>query len=180
MATPPVTPFSDLEAYEKSLSGDPQTLIDAAVAAIRSYCRWHVAPRVIEEIVLDGPGGVDLYVPTLRLMDIVSIDNAGVDIPVDTVDFSRDGIVELHRGAWSNRLGKIKLTVDHGYDDAHELTQLANTIAARAAVSPNGVTGEANDGVSIQFSKFGGQASGGVALFEHEYKLLARYRLGGQ
>jgi hypothetical protein len=160
------------------MSGDPQTFLDGAVSAIRRYCGWHVAPRVTEEIVLDGIGGVDLYLPTLRLTDIVSIKSDGQDIPVTNVDFSRDGIIELHSGSWSRRLGGIRLTIEHGFEDAHELTTLATNIAARAASSPRGVTAESSDGVSVQFSRFGGSASGGVALFEHEYKLLDLYKVG--
>lgn len=176
--TTPIASFADSAAYDKAMTGDPQGYLDAAVAAIRRYCGWHVAPKVTEEVTVDGRGGVDLYLPTLRLVSIVKIMNDGVEVATDKVDFSRDGIVELHSGSWSRRLGGVKLTIDHGFDDAHELTALAISIAARAASSPRGVTSEASDGVSIQFSRFGGGASGGVALMGHEYQLLDLYKIG--
>ena len=42
-------------------------LLDAASAAVRRYCGWHIGPVAEETLVLDGPGGDLLVLPTLRL-----------------------------------------------------------------------------------------------------------------
>lgn len=180
MTTPanPVASFADLTSYEAAQSGDPEYYLDAAVSTIRKYCGWHVSPNIREDIVLDGIGGTGIELPTLRLTNVLSIENDGKVIDLESVDISRDGVIELQHGSWSRRLGGIKLSIEHGFDEVHELTALANTIAARAAASPNGVIQEGSDGVLIRFSTFGGSTSGGVALMAHEYAILDLYRVG--
>ena len=49
----------------------------ATVAEVRAYCGWHIAPVVTETLTLDGPGGHLLVLPTLRLVDLLSVTNEG-------------------------------------------------------------------------------------------------------
>lgn len=172
-----VPPFATVDDYNTAMSGSPDKFIAAAVAAIRNRCGWHVSPVATEEIVLDGPGGTVLYLPTLKLRSIVSIVDDGTPVDLGSVDFSRTGMIERRSGSWGRRMGSIKVTIEHGYDEVEELTSLAVTIAARAAASPKGIVQEGSDGVSIRFTTFGGGASGGVALLGHEKELIDRYTL---
>jgi hypothetical protein len=52
----------------------------ATVAEVRAFCGWHIAPEVTETLTLDGPGGYVLVLPTLHLVDLVSVTNDGTAI----------------------------------------------------------------------------------------------------
>lgn len=84
----------------------------AAQSVIRSYCGWHIAPVVVQEIVLDGPGGTLLSLPTLRLVDVEFVENDGR--PVTDPQWSGDGMI---RGHWSDRFRGIRARIRHGYDE---------------------------------------------------------------
>jgi hypothetical protein len=179
MATYP--PLATSVEYNAAQDGDPETFLKAAAAAVRKACGWHIAPIITQEVVLDGYGGVEIDLPTLRLRNLLRVTNDGSDIDVATIDASPDGTIALTSGCWSRRLGGIRITMEHGYDidDVADIQNLIVSIAARAAVSPNGVVQEATGSVNIRFSTFGGGASGGVALMSHERELLDSYRLTG-
>lgn len=179
MATYP--PLVTVPDYNDALSGNPEAFLAGATAAVRRACGWHISPIITQEVVLDGAGGYEIDLPTLRLRRLLRVTNDGNPIDTDTIDASADGTIALTSGAWSRRLGGIRITMEHGYDpeDVEDLRILIDTIAARAAASPNGVVQEATGAVNIRFSSFGGQTAGGVALFAHERELLATYKLVG-
>lgn len=83
-----------------------------AVAKVRGYCGWHIAPVVTEDIVLDGPGGPVVALPTLRLVDLVSITDDGS--AVTDPEWSRSGIVRRYH--WTHKYRGITATIEHGYD----------------------------------------------------------------
>jgi hypothetical protein len=93
----------------------------ATVAEVRAYCGWHIAPEVTETITVDGPGGPVLTLPTLRLVDLVSITNDG-NLITDP-DWSSSGMVHVygpvtyHYGAWSRRLRGVVAEITHGYEE---------------------------------------------------------------
>jgi hypothetical protein len=178
-------PLVNLKDYKNALARNDaakEQWIKAAQSAVQRYCGWHVSPIISEQITVDGVGGVDLYLPTLRAIEVKDVYNNGVLVPEDDYSSSRDGYMRLYTGSWSNRLSGIKLTLEHGYemDDIEELRALILTIAGRAEASPQGVTQEASGARTITFSRFAGGSSGGVAIFDHEYALLNRYKLQGE
>lgn len=181
MATYP--PLATSVEYNAAQDSDPEMFLKGAAAAVRRACGWHIAPIITQEVVLDGyrGAGPEIDLPTLRLRSLLRVTNDGNDIDVSTIDASADGTIALTSGRWSRRLGGIRITMEHGYDldDVADLQNLIVSIAARAAVSPNGVVQEATGAVNIRFSTFGGGASGGIALMSHERELLDSYRLTG-
>ena len=85
---------------------------DAAAAAVRAYCGWHIAPSVTETVTVDGSGGDVQFLPTLHLTDLASISSDGTT--VTDPEWSAAGMV---RGAsWSRRFRSVEATMTHGYD----------------------------------------------------------------
>ena len=82
------------------------------VASVREYCGWHIAPEVDEEVTVDGSGCAVQMLPTLRLVDLVSITNDGA--AVSNPEWSAAGFV---RGSWTCRLRGVTATMRHGYED---------------------------------------------------------------
>lgn len=83
-----------------------------AVASVREYCGWHIAPEIDEEVTADGSGCAVQMLPTLRLVDLISITNDGV--AVSNPEWSAAGFV---RGLWTCRLRGVTATMRHGYED---------------------------------------------------------------
>lgn len=98
-----------------------QELLDAALAAARRYCGWPVSPVVADEdVVVDGPGGRVLSLPTLNLIEVTAVVEDGVTLDVSKLDVSRrKGTVRKYPwGCWSHRDGAIAVTMTHGFTEA--------------------------------------------------------------
>jgi hypothetical protein len=101
---------------------DPlQDMLDAALAAARRYCGWSVTPVATDdELVIDGPGGRVLSLPTLNLIEVTAVTECGVVLDVTKLDVSRrKGTVEKQSwyGCWSHRDGAISVTITHGFTE---------------------------------------------------------------
>lgn len=96
-----------------------EVLLAQMLAAARTYCGWHVNPvHVDEEIVVDGPGGYVLALPTMQLLEVSELVEDGFDI-VDDLIISTSGLIRKVTGAyWSTDYGAIQATITHGYDQA--------------------------------------------------------------
>lgn len=77
---------------------------------IRSYCGWHIAPVILETVTVDGSGGSAQLLPTLRLVEVLSITNDGK--PVTDPQWSQMGAV---RGCWTGKLRGVVAEIRHGY-----------------------------------------------------------------
>lgn len=91
----------------------PDLFIGADIAvqeAIRGYCGWHIAPIITETVTVDGSGGCVQLLPTLRLVDLVSISNDGT--VVTDPEWSENGAV---RGHWTGKLRGVTATITHGH-----------------------------------------------------------------
>lgn len=104
---------------------------DPALAAARSYCGWHVTPQRSDELVLDGPGGTLLALPTLHLVEIESLTEDGEQITLTDLEWSATGVVRKKSGlAWTTKLGGITVEITHGYDSAEDFDQAVSLIEA--------------------------------------------------
>lgn len=163
-----------------------QPMLDAASSMIRRYCGWHISPVVAEDVVVDGRGGHTQTLPTLRLVELVSVDEtswAGSTTVYagDEIEWSADGY--LHRqGYWTERLRGVKASIVHGIppEDCLDLAMLCCNIVARAAASPNGETGQTVGSVSVSFSTTGDGMAGGVSLGDSQMAQLDSLRLFGR
>ena len=113
----------DVEAFTGGrLSADaPETqrLLDAAVAAARRYCGWHVCPVwVAHDLVLDGHGGRVLRLPTCRLINVDDLVEDDTAIDVATLHWSADGQVRKPGGRWwTHHYRGIEVTITDGYTE---------------------------------------------------------------
>jgi len=153
--------------------------LEAAEAAVRSYCGWHIAPAITEDMVLDGSGTSTLFLKTLRLKDVTAAEVSGTVIDVTELEWSAAGYLRTS-GTWPDRLRSVKVTAEHGFDAAPDVAAIVRAIAARASASPTGVVREQAGAVSIGFSLTAPGVSGGVVLMDHERRMLDKYRLPGR
>lgn len=156
---------------------NPQFWLNAANQAIRTECGWHVAPIITEELVLDGAGGKNLLVPSLRIREVVIARSDGRDV-TDQVKFSRRaGVLTLASG-WSCDVGSIELTIRHGFE-AEEVPNIAALIVTltKRAASSGAFVQQSIGPASAKVATGRDGAALGVPLLESERETLAPYRL---
>ena len=138
----------------------------AAVAKVRSHCRWHIAPSVTETVTVDGSGAPIIVLPTLRLTDLISITNDGT--AVTSPEWSTSGMV--YRGtcaSWSPKFRSVVAEMTHGFDTWPEDLE-AVTVELAAATSLAGVK---------QISSGSHQVSFETSMNAHVLETLERYKL---
>lgn len=160
-------------------ASQPERNLAAAEAAVRAYCGWHIAPAMVEDLVLDGTGTRSLFLKTLKLRNVVSAEVSGEVVDVATLEWSEAGFVRAP-GIFPDRLRSVRLTVEHGFDAVPDVAQIIRDIAARADAAPGGVVREQAGAVSITNSLTATGVSGGVVLMDHERRMLDKYRLPGR
>jgi hypothetical protein len=167
-----------LSAYR---TGDPDQAVAAAEAAVRSYCRWHIAPaRSGVDVTVDGTGSSVQPLPTLHLTNVTNVVEDGSSVDLADVQWSQAGYL-WRAQPFTRTLRGITATIDHGYAEVPlEVRAVVLAVAARAVVSPDGIVRSQVGQVSVQFSQPAANVAGGVSLFEHEARVLDRYRLPEQ
>jgi hypothetical protein len=117
---------------------------EAAIAEIRAFCGWHIAPEVTETLTIDGPNGFVLHIPTLRLVDVVSITNDGN--AVDSPEWSRNGLVrrgypyDPYYGVWTWKMRGVVAEVTHGFEEwPEDLLAVATAMAKTPSAALAGV-----------------------------------------
>lgn len=112
----------------------------AGLAAVQRWCGWHVTPVKQEhEVELDGPGGPLLRLPTLRLVELLSVTEDGVALSLGALEWSKTGLVRKKSGApWSRKLGAITVKMNHGFDNAADFEAAVLSYIDRASQAPEG------------------------------------------
>lgn len=150
----------------------------AAVLAVRRYCGWHVTPVIEEDMILDGPGGGALLVPSNQVLELVSLSEDGNPVDVDSVSVSRAGVLrKKHKARWTDELGGIELTLKHGYDEADDLLAVVEQVASRSAATGSGAVQEQAGPFGIRRSTLSGGGVASAPLLESEKQALEPYRL---
>ncbi|OMC02170.1 hypothetical protein [Mycolicibacterium fortuitum] len=113
---------SDLPASVRALFADDdaaQEAIDAVLAAARRYCGWVVSPVATDaEVVVDGPGGRVLSLPTLKLISVSAVDEDGIELGPGDLRVSQLGLVRKRSGgSWTSAYGAITAKITHGYTE---------------------------------------------------------------
>jgi hypothetical protein len=177
-------PFIAAEEFAAGTGGkvsaaDPRldVLLKGASAAVRRYCGWHIAPVLQEELVLDGPGGPLVLLPTLHLVDVVSFADDTRDVQPADLEWSDRGMVRRRGSRWTSKFRGIRATVQHGFDEAPDVAQIVQQVVANAIASPMGATREQAGQVSISWASTGPNVSGGISLLERDLAVLDLYRL---
>ena len=166
-----------------TFSGDTSEAAKAASASIRQHCGWHVYPVITETMTVRGSGARDLFLPTLRLLDVVSCTEDGIELDPAALTLGADfaGFVAHPSRYWTNSRRGVTVTIRHGFDYVPELAELCRNIVARAAESPGGqVTARSKSmgdrALSVQYAQPGG--GGGRPFYDSEIQqVLAPYRI---
>lgn len=162
-APPPLVSDDDwLSAFGAAPTVLQAARIAAASASVRSACNWHIAPVVEQTFTVDSPGGRMLTLPTLRLVEVLAVSQNGVDVDVDTLEWSHDGYL---RGVWVRRLQGVQVTIRHGFDAVPDLLMVVADLSARAQLVRRKAIGQR----SVEFQPPG--------LLEYEIAQLAAYAL---
>lgn len=183
-ATESLPPFASPQQLElftkrKIKAAEPRVIeaLRAVSSEIRREAGWHIWP-VLEnhELVLDGSGGRVQPVPTLHLLKVNSASSAGVDIPPESIDHSRLGLLEIvGPHLWTRRYSQVLLNIDHGHEQVEELKGLCLSITARALASPLGATREGAGSLSVNWGMTS-SVSGGIIPTAAELATITRYK----
>ncbi|MSS84488.1 hypothetical protein FYJ24_06865 [Actinomycetaceae bacterium WB03_NA08] len=155
-------------------AGDPRLDVacDAASAAVRRYCRWHVAPVIEETITVDGSGGSVLRLPSQHVVDVLEVKVSGVPVSADQFSWSVAGLLELHGKRFPKRYRSVEVTLRHGYDYVPDLSAIASQVARFALASPMGRTREQAGQISVSWG-----TAQGMAWSESMLEMMKPYRL---
>lgn len=155
-------------------AGDPRLVAAcaSASAAVRGYCRWHVAPVIEETITVDGSGGEVLQLPSMRVVDVIEVKVSGAPVPADQFSWSAAGLLELHGKRFPKRYRSVEVTFQHGFDAAPDLSGIASQVARFALASPMGRTREQAGQIAVSWG-----TAQGMAWSESMLEMMKPYRL---
>src|SRR5512139_2625312 len=132
---------------------ETQRLLDTALSVARRYCGWHVSPVVEDaEIVMDGPGGTELFPPTRKIVELTEVVNDGVALAVGGSGVTPDVVVPASApwkivhltGTWSVEYNGVELTLTHGYTEVeatdwrHAILQMVDQMGSTKMASTTG------------------------------------------
>lgn len=151
-----------------SLTIDDAGRLLEAEATVRSRCGWHIAPNRTEEITVDGSGTTVLLLPTLHLLDVVTITENGSVVDLDDVDWSKAGVLTRRHRCWTDRSGAIVVEIEHGHPAAPaDISGVVRAIAARIST----------DGQTLKARTTGPFSETYDGVDDDEQKVIDRYRI---
>lgn len=153
---------------------ETQRQLDAALAAARSYCGWHVTPVLSDvELSLDGPGDRLLVLPTLKLTELSEVDEDGTELDLADLHWSARGLIAKRNGAyWSALFGSITVIFSHGYSSVPDFDSVV-----LSAIDRGGFSTGSDPRVIGPFQYTDALAPAGSAFTGMERMVLDRYSL---
>ena len=153
---------------------ETQRQLDAALAAARTYCGWHVSPSMADvELTLDGPGDRLLVLPTLKLTELSEVSEDGVELNLAELHWSARGLIAKRGGTyWSALFGSITVIFSHGYSSAPDFESVV-----LSAIDRGGFISESSPRVIGRFRYTDALAPAGSAFTGMERMVLDRYSL---
>ena len=142
------------QATGNAHAGDPRLSIalDAASAAIRNECGWHIAPSLDCKVTLSCRGKV-AHLPARAVTAINSVTENGEELSAGAYEARQDGL--LRRACfreWTRNWGGVVVEYTAGYDDLPDLKAAAMHLVEAALAIPQGVASESAGGVSISYA----------------------------
>ena len=184
-----VEEFNNITADKYAGDARIEPNIDAACAAIRNYCGWHVYPAQacsMTERILAGNGrikrsGADILIqlPATFVSTPVTVTIDGV--PFDDYDLAPNGILRLFDVGWMTRRTQITVTYTAGLS-AGTMDSIKELIAHRvthALASSAGVQSESAGGVSVTYSANWINSARSTALPDDNKEVLAPFKVRG-
>lgn len=98
-----------------------QDILDAALVRARNYVGWHVSPVVTGGVLtLDGPSGVELWMPTRNIVAVGSVVENGVTLDPGAYVVPADNrqVIIRKTACWTREYAGIVVTLDHGFTEA--------------------------------------------------------------
>jgi hypothetical protein len=192
-----VADFLQVEISEPGQVASVEAALQAATAAIRSYCRQEISLITDETITLDSSGGTRIFLPELPVISVSQVVEDGETLTAGTdYKLGQHGILHRLGRKWSAGIQNITVTYSHGYatipDDIVAVCTRAASRAYQAglrASDAGGVLGVASRqlgdfSVSYTAETVGGGVGEGVMgassarmLLMSEKDLLDRYRV---
>lgn len=162
---------ADLTAWE---TGDPALLLGAAESAVRDYCGWHIAPQRTEVVTVDGSGGRLQPLPTLHLVDVLTVTEDGTDVDVTPGMWSAVGYLWRWQ-PWTGTRRGIVAEITHGYTEVPlVVTGVMVSAVARWRANPTAARSRRVGQVS---ATYGAPSLGSDDLLPLEKSALDRYRI---
>lgn len=162
--------LDDQEAAEQALT--------LASGAVRAYCKWEISRNPAADMEVYGDGSHMITLPTLCLLDVMSIAVDGVDIgpltrSVDLM-WSRKG--QIHRTEGWHEEAVVNLVVDHGFEPVPDAVKLVTLDAAcRQLTNPENLVSATTGAVSRTWSSTSTTET--TALSALHQVLLDNYRI---
>ncbi len=163
--------------------------LDAACAAIRNWCGWHVYPAQacsMTERLLAGNGrvkhaGRDLLIQLPATFVSTPVTVTIDSTPFDDFDIAPNGILRLFDVGWMNRKTQITVTYTAGLPDGmmDGVKELIAHRVTHALASSAGVQSESAGGVSVTYSANWINSARSTALPDDNKEVLAPYRVRG-
>ena len=150
-----------------------QAVLNAASAAIRDWCGWHVSPSIECTYTGDGEGRM-LILPAMGVTDVTSLMVDGA--AVTDFEWTAAGMVRLKSGVFPDAWRSVECVYTAGFD-VGPIGQVVAQIASNALVAAPGVANERAGNVSITYNQTGAGITGGVSLLPRDYAILAPYKL---
>lgn len=168
----------DVERYTSGRLGktaaETLRLLSFGLTAARRFCGWVVTYTEADVVTLDGPGSTLLALPTLRLDKVTEVVENGVTLDVATLEVSPRGMVRKPGcGFWSDRFGAIKVTMDHGFEDADDFNAAVLSFVDRSSFAAAGGRYKAIGPFQYDTAAM----AAGSAFSVVERSLLEQYRL---
>lgn len=154
----------------------------AALAAIRAFLGWHLAPVRTETVVLSVlHASHDLPLPTGHVTSIEKVEvrsriGVWLELPAESFEWDADGLLRS-RVPFRRGLSNVRVTMTHGYswEDVPDVAALAATISRRARMNPAGLASQSVNGAAVSYQTAGG-APLSVGLLSIERQALESYR----
>ena len=165
-------------------AGDVRILptIEAAQAAIRNYCGWHVYPSLscIFEDDSISTGRV-IQLPARFVSSVESVTIKGEELPLESYHLKSNGLLYFDRRflgcSWGDIIVKYTAGVPDGLMDA--IKELIAHRVTHALAQSYGVQSEAAGGVSVTYNATWTNNARATALPSDNKEVLAPYRLQG-
>jgi len=165
------------------MPGLTEPMVQAAVAAVRGYCRWHIAPSKSETLRCNVDG-CTIRVPSLHVTDVASVASADSGSAVSGWRWSAEGSIS---GSFPQGFRTVDVELTHGHDVADIGDVLAVVVSVCRRLAAGGLAASAGAvgpvvseqigsyqyGLSDAFARTLGQ----VDLLDTERDMLALYRI---
>lgn len=126
--------------------------LDAASAALRNECGWHITPSLDCKATLSANGKV-ASLPAALVTEIKSVTEDGEELRAGQFEARQDGLIRRCQFRnWSRKWGGVVVEYTAGYDDLPDLKAAAMHLAEAALSIPTGVASESAGGVSISYA----------------------------